>query len=104
MSIAKVRTELLAIRAQVDHALTALEDEADDVAPPLLVMSADEYAAHTRCSPVTIRRYAQVGLPHSRLGGGRLRIPVKEADEWIAKGGPQRAAERDGATHGRKAG
>lgn len=104
-SVSRIRTELLAIRAQLDHALESLDKESDEPdTSERLVMSAEEYAAHQRCSTETIRRYAKVGLPHSRLGGGRLRISVKDADEWIRAGGAKRAAERDGAQHARKAG
>ncbi len=50
----------------------------------------ESYAAHLQVSAWKVRQLVKLGLPHSRLPGGRklIRIDVAEADIWIkAQGG-----------------
>jgi hypothetical protein len=43
------------------------------------------YAARWSLCVRTIDNYLKAGLPHLRLGQRRIRIVVKEADEWMRK-------------------
>jgi len=53
-------------------------------------MDVDAYATHIDVSPWKVRQLVALGLPHSRLPGGRklIRVHVAEADLWVkAQGG-----------------
>jgi len=98
------RTRLLAMRALIDEELAELDDGSQTrvvASAEVVFMDSDEYARRQRISPVTVRRYARLGMPHQRIGQ-RLRVDVKAADEWIKGGGAARAIEESAQTSARR--
>lgn len=85
-----------ALSPEIAHTLGRLllslaSPEPEPEPPPLpSFMAVDGYAEHLGISAWKVRQLCTLGLPHSRLPGGRklIRIHVAEADAWIkAQGG-----------------
>ena len=65
--------------------ITSLPDTADNTGVTPEIVDKRGYAARWRLCVRTIDNYLKAGLPHLRLGQRRIRIVVKEADEWMRK-------------------
>lgn len=59
--------------------------ETGPVADLHLVLKVPEFGSRYRVSQKTVYTWLQCGLPHMKLGHSSVRIPVKEADRWMAE-------------------
>jgi hypothetical protein len=89
---AKVALEsaLECLPSSSEHAKTAPRAEAEPA-----MMKVCDYATARGYAPRTVSRWANLGMPHQGKGKAR-RIKVREADVWIAEGGPEKAARLAG--------
>jgi hypothetical protein len=94
----EVRAELQAMRDRLDQ-LLGMPEPANQPAPPIqderVRMPVCDFARARGYHPDTITKWANLGMPHVGQGKAR-RILVREADAWIASGGPQNAAKKSG--------
>jgi excisionase family DNA binding protein len=87
-ALAALRPVLVAI---VDRALTACQAQQE---PEKLYLTVAEAADRWGVHEDTVRRHLADGMPHRRIGRGgrpRYRIPVADAEAWLADR-PQRGA------------
>ncbi len=98
--------KLRAMRAEIDAALTELggpKSAPRGHAANDARMTPEDYAAYVKKSKRTILRWCRIGLPHGRVGNAIL-VRVREADEWMSKGGAVAAARRHASAQARKGG
>jgi hypothetical protein len=103
MDPAQLRVELEAIRRVVDALLSQLPAAVLPASPQAEAsrMRVRQYGDARGYASATISKWCRAGLPH--VGGGHSRrVLVTQADEWIAGGGPARAAA-EARLAGRKA-
>lgn len=81
MNASAMKARLVALRAEVDGLISAIESTPDATDPDPIYLTPEEYSKRADVSVETVRRWLKAGLPHIRRGHV-VRIKVAEADAW----------------------
>lgn len=81
MNAARIKSELLAVRARIDELLVEV-DKAPESREPSPWMTMAQYAEHAQVSTKTVGRWLADGMPHAKAP---VRIHREQGDAWRTK-------------------